>query len=435
MPAGAFICFAPEDAAAAETVRAWLDEQKIRAALSPHLADLGGLPQQTAQILGDTRCLVALVSEHGEASEAMRREAVYAVSNARPTVLVQLGEMRSDGWQRLILDGRTLIDARGGLTPSVREALLQAVRAANATGRVIAMLNIKGGVGKTVLAANLFAAAHMVDRRSVVFVDLDPQHNLTQYFLPSAERNRLRDGNQTLYSAFIARGEAALSEEAFSKLPVALNRSQGGRKPRLDLVLGDERLFEFTLDMIAGREKDDAFARFHALIALLRAKYQAVVIDTNPCATFLTRCAITAADHIVAPVRPEKYSLSGLNLLEHVTRLVRQRPVRPAEFSILLNGVGERRHIAGVDIDAITREEIATAPFFGSALLPVAIPFSTLLRATPADRYAANPINVTAIMRFSQRALKETLTEAAAAILARADSNTPTHAPEHTQSA
>lgn len=282
------------------------------------------------------------------------------------------------------------------------------------------MLNIKGGVGKTVLAANLFAAAHMLNDRSIAFIDLDPQSNLTQYFLSATERNRLRDSNKTLYSVFATRGDASIPKEEFANLAAPLNRPQHPRRPRLDLIAGDERLFEFTLDLGSQRDREEAFARFHALVAGLRRKYQAVVIDTNPCATFLTRCAVTAADHIVAPVRADKYALAGLNLLEWVTRTIRQRAVRPGEFTVLLNAVGERNRL-GEDSDAITRDQIAGAAFFGPALLPVAIPFSTLLRSSPADRFAANPINTTAIMRFAQRSLKETLTGAAAAIFARAD--------------
>jgi chromosome partitioning protein len=145
------------------------------------------------------------------------------------------------------------------------------------------------------------------------------------------------------------------------------------------------------------------------------------VIDSNPCATFLTRCAVTASDHIVAPVRPEKYSLTGLNMLEQVSREIRGRALRSSEFSVLLNGVGDRpRSRAGTDVDQATREEIASAPFFGAALLPEAIPYTTNLRTTPMDRYAANPINLTAMRLITQRSLKEQLTAAAQHIVRRA---------------
>ncbi len=144
------------------------------------------------------------------------------------------------------------------------------------------MLNIKGGVGKTVLAANLFAAAHMLNDRSICFIDLDPQSNLTQYFLSTTERNRLRDSNKTLYSVFATRGEATIAKEDFANLPAHLNRPQNPRRPKLDLIAGDERCSSSRSISAGQREREEAFARFHALVAGLRRRYQAVVIDTNP---------------------------------------------------------------------------------------------------------------------------------------------------------
>jgi chromosome partitioning protein len=284
------------------------------------------------------------------------------------------------------------------------------------------MLNIKGGVGKTVLAANLFAAAHLADKRSVTFIDLDPQHNLTQYFLSPGERHRIRDRNHTIYNVLNARGDASLPLADLGAIAVPLNRARRGAKlPNFEIVAGDERLFEFTLDTRSDRDKAEAFTRFRALVAALRARSDAVVIDSNPCATFLTRLAITSSDHIIAPVRPEKYSLTGLNMLEHVVREVRGRPLRATEFSVLLNGVNDRTRSGETgDADMLTRDEISRAPFFGAALLAEEVPYSAVLRSVPTERIAANPINVTALMRVGGRPAKEALTRAAAAILRRA---------------
>jgi chromosome partitioning protein len=320
-----------------------------------------------------------------------------------------------------VLDLQNRIDARSGLNNVVLAKIVEGVRTFAGAGRTIAMLNIKGGVGKTVLAANVFAAAHLESAKSVCFVDLDPQHNLSQFFLPPEERNRVRADAHTIYSVFIAKGPLSAPRDQFSRLPLQLNRSKGMGKQRFDLVVGDERLFEFTLDGRTERERADALSRFHDLTSLLRSRYDLVVIDVNPCATFLTRCAVTAADHIVAPVRPEKYSLTGLNMLEQVTREIRGRTLKPSEFSVILNGVGDRpRSRAGFDVDQSTRAEIASAPFFGSTLLGDAIPYTTNLRTTPIDRYAANPINLTAMRLITQRSLKEALTSAASEIMRRA---------------
>jgi hypothetical protein len=90
---------------------------------------------------------------------------------------------------------------------------------------------------------------------------------------------------------------------------------------------------------------------------------------------------------------------------------------------VLLNGVNDRTRSGETgNADALTRAEISGAPFFGSALIPEEIPYSAVLKSAPTDRFAANPINVTAMMRVGGRPAKEALTRAAAAILRRAAS-------------
>lgn len=385
-------------------------------------AGLSAERAEPGRTMAGARLAYVLVSAAADQSETVRTLAATAAVNALPVVPILMAEPAAQSPFRRLVAAEPGIDAREGFIPYVLKQIVDQAAASAQAGRVIAMLNIKGGVGKTVLTANLFAAAHLIDSRSVVFVDLDPQHNLSQYFLPPAERNELRDREATLYGVFAGKGPGTAPRAGGAlRLVTALNRSQNAGGARLDLVCGDERLFEFTMDVRAGRDKDAAFARWSAFIHALRLEYQAVVIDTNPCATFLTRCAISASDHIVAPVRPERYSLSGLSMLEWVTREIRDRPVRPEEFSVLLNGVGDRvRSRPMGDVDALTRAEIAVAPFFGTTLLRSAIPYSGLLRATPDDRYAVNPINVTAMLRLAQRSLKEALTDAAAEILTRA---------------
>jgi chromosome partitioning protein len=428
MRTAAFITYGLDKASTAAEIASALGREGLTAYLPTDAQQSGEFGAALSQAVLDARCMVVIVSPGAESLDAVRKEIIFALNNGKPIVPVMAADVAPESWLKLILDWQNQVDLRrAGLTPASFVLILNAVQAANATGRTVAMLNIKGGVGKTVLAANLFAAAHIVDNRSICFVDLDPQNNLTQYFLPPEERNRLRTENQTLYSVFVARGPLSLPREAFAHLPVPLNRQRLGQaKSKLDLVIGDERLFEYTLDGRSERDKADAFTRFHALIAALRTRYEAIIIDVNPCATFLTRCAISASDHIVAPVRPEKYSLTGLNMLEQVCRMIRGRSPQPSEFSVLLNGMGDRpRARSGVDVDQVTREEIASAPFFGSTLIPQAIPWSILLRGTPADRYAVNPINVTAVMRLAQRGLKESLTQAAAEILRRAGGARP----------
>lgn len=411
MAIAAYLTYGADDAAAARDIARELEAHALPATLTA---------VDRAQGILDARCVIAVLSPAAEADENARRDIAFALANGRPIVPVVLKDMAGDAL-RPAFEMQTRVDARGGFSNPVFAKIIEHVRAFADAGRVIAMLNIKGGVGKTVLAANVFAAAHLELGKSVCFVDLDPQHNLSQFFLPPEERNRVRADAMTVYSVMIAKGPLSAPREGFQRMPVQLNRARGMGKQRFDLVVGDERLFEFTLDGRSERERADALSRFHDLIQLLRSRYDIVVIDANPCATFLTRCAVTAADHIVAPVRPEKYSLTGLNMLEQVTRDIRQRPLKSSEFTVLLNGVADRpRTRNGFDVDQATREEIQAAPFFGAALIEPAIPYTVHLRTTPIDRYVVNPISLTAMKQFAQRMLKESLTAAAIDIVKRA---------------
>lgn len=424
MTIAAYLAYEPADQDAARAVSAELERNGWTVVHSSPEVRVEERLTGLVQVVSDAAVVVLLASPAAQESAWIKREAAAALNNGRPIVVVQTGDVDPDSWFHSTLDAASSVDLRAGPHAEALARIVARAQTSRGRGRVIAMLNIKGGVGKTVLAANLFAAAHLADKRSISFIDLDPQHNLSQYFLSPGERQRIREQNHTIYGVLNSHGEASMQQANLDALAVPLNRARRADKDiGFDLVVGDERLFEFTLDTRTERDKAAAFTRFRALITALRAKSDAVVIDANPCATFLTRLAITCADHIVAPVRPEKYSLTGLNMLEHVVREVRGRPLRPSEFSVLLNGVNDRARSGETgNADALTRAEISGAPFFGSALIAEEIPYSAVLKSAPTDRFAANPINVTAMMRVGGRPAKEALTCAAAAILKRAAS-------------
>jgi chromosome partitioning protein len=421
MTGATYLAYDTADALVAQEIARVLDGHGLDVRLASEELRQPGEIAALAETVAQAQAVVAILSPTADANEWVRREVLAALNNGRRIIPVIAQPLPDPSWLGLGCGPFAPLDiAEIGLERAVAETLARTRQAAQ-RARVIAMLNIKGGVGKTVLAANLFAAAHLADNRAIVFVDLDPQHNLTQYFLPPSERHRVRAANQSIYSVLKAEGPASAPVSAFTALAQPLNRSKRAKATKFDLVAGDERLFEYTLDSRSERERLVALARFGAMIHTLAVGVDAVVIDANPCATFLTRLAIAAADHIVAPVRPEKYSLTGLNMLEHVVAEIRGRALRSAEFSVLLNGVNDRvRSRTNEDADAATRAEITAAPFFGAALLPGAIPYSGALKATPSDRYAVNPINVTAMVRVASREVKESLAQAAAAVLRRA---------------
>lgn len=419
--ANAYLAFEQADEEQARAIAAELERNGWT--VTPSSGDLRQAEKLPAlvQTIGESNLFVVLASRASAESQWLQREVAAALNNGRPIVIAQTDDLPNESWVHATLDTSHAVLLGQGVEALAKIA--DAARTAKSGGRVLTMLNIKGGVGKTVLAANLFAAAHLANKRSIAFIDLDPQHNLTQYFLSPGERHRIRDRNHTIYGVLNARGDHSVPAQDLGGIAIPLNRARKGKDKDInfELVAGDERLFEFTLDTRSDQDKAAAFLRFRALVAALRARNDAVIIDSNPCATFLTRLAITTADHIIAPVRPEKYSLTGLNMLEHVVREVRGRALRSSEFSVLLNGVNDRTRSGETgDADALTRGEISAAPFFSGALLVEEIPYSAVLKSAPSDRLAANPINVTAMMRVGGRPAKEALTNAAAAILRRA---------------
>ena len=249
MATTAYLAFEPADEATAGLIAAELERNGWTVTRSsPELRSQDKLPA-LVQTIGQSSLVVVVASPAGQESSWLQREVVAALNNGRPVVIAQTAELGRESWISATLNMANAVNFARLARSEALSQVVESARRAAGRGRVIAMLNIKGGVGKTVLAANLFAAAHLADKRSVSFIDLDPQHNLTQYFLSPGERNRIRDRNHTLYGILQSRGEGSLAPEDFGAISVPLNRARRGSKaPNFELIAGDERLFEFTLD-------------------------------------------------------------------------------------------------------------------------------------------------------------------------------------------
>jgi chromosome partitioning protein len=167
-------------------------------------------------------------------------------------------------------------------------------------GRVIAVANQKGGVGKTTTAVNL-AAGLALDGYRTLLVDLDPQASATTGLGIRPAENRV-----TVYECLL--GERALSD-AVLKTEVE----------RLDLVPSTRDLVgaELELVTVAGREH-----RLADALQPARAAYDFVIVDCPPSLSLLTVNALRAADGVLVPLQCEYYALEGLTaLLDTVGRV------------------------------------------------------------------------------------------------------------------
>lgn len=170
-------------------------------------------------------------------------------------------------------------------------------------GRIIAVANQKGGVGKTTTAINLSACIAELGKK-VLAIDMDPQGNMTSGL--GVNKNEVES---TVYDLMV--GECGLEEciikdvwENLDVLPANVDLSGA----EIELMETDNR--EFILK-----------EQLHKMGAL----YDFIIIDCPPSLNILTINAMTTADSVLVPIQCEYYALEGLSQLINTVELVRNR--------------------------------------------------------------------------------------------------------------
>lgn len=170
-------------------------------------------------------------------------------------------------------------------------------------GKIIAVANQKGGVGKTTSAVNI-AACLADEGKKVLVIDMDPQGNATSGL--GIDRRELE------YSIY----DLLLCECTFGQVKVSTAYD------RLDVVPSDVDLAACEKDLL-GIENKEFILKSHLLT--VRSKYDYIIIDCPPSLNTLTLNALSCADSVVIPIQCEYYALEGLAQLLETIELVTER--------------------------------------------------------------------------------------------------------------
>lgn len=229
-------------------------------------------------------------------------------------------------------------------------------------GKVIAIANQKGGVGKTTTAINLAASLGVLEKK-VLLIDADPQANSTSGLGLDTENVEL--GTYRILES------PGLMKEAIQKTS----------SPNLDIIPAHIDLVAIEIELVDTPKRE---YRMQEAVKQIREEYDYILLDCAPSLGLLTLNALTAADSVIIPIQCEYFALEGLGKLLNTIKSVQRihNPDLDIE-GLLLTMFDSRLRLSNQVVDEVTKHfkdmvfdtiiqrnvRLSEAPSFGESII------------------------------------------------------------------